>query len=222
MKMAGIALDDSRLRDEEELEWRVIKRVVAGETDAYGILAERYQQRIYRLAQHLVQNHMEAEDIVQEAHLRALTYLHHFGGKCRFVTWLARVATNEAFNQLRRRRRREEMSERLALASRMPGFPAARTPDPETCALEKEAREALRKAVATLPPRYRGVFLLRDVGGLALPEVARHLQIRDDNVRVRLHRARRLLRRDISRRLPVLMELRRRPGAVSTNRLKQG
>ncbi len=208
MKPAGFPVDHQHLKHEEEPEQKLIRRIVAGETDLYGALAERYHRRIFGLVQHVVGNRMEAEDIVQETHVRALTYLHQFGGQCRFVTWLSRVATNEAFNQLRCRRRWNELSDRLALALKVNGFPAAGSPDPEKCVLEKEAREVLKRAVAKLPARYRMVFLLRDVGDVAMSEVARRLKIKDENVRVRLHRVRRLMRKSISRQLPSPLRLR--------------
>ncbi len=179
-------------------EERIIQRVVAGETNLYGILADRYRHRIYRFVYRIVDDPMDAEDIVQEAHMRALTYLHQFGGRSTFITWLSRVAANEALKQLRRRNRDQSLHGAITAPGTCPVLATA-TRSPESCLWDREAREALRRALAELPPRYRAVFLLREVERLATPEVARRLRIGRHNVRLRLYRARRMLRKTIGK-----------------------
>jgi RNA polymerase sigma-70 factor (ECF subfamily) len=179
--------------DAEMSEETLIRRVVGGETNLYGILAGRYDRYVYRVVRQIVGNRMDAEDIVQEAHVRALTYLHQFGWRSKFVTWLCHVATNEALSQLRRQRR----TERLLDSDWSGSIFSSTTRDPESSVRAQEAREALRRAVAKLPPGYRTVFLLLEVRQATTREVAGCLGIRRENVRLRLHRARRLLRKTI-------------------------
>lgn len=194
MRMVEPNAGNRRVASTEIPEELLIQRVLAGETDLYGVLAERHGRRVYRRIRMLVKNDMDAEDILQDTHLRALTYLHQFGGRAKFVTWLSRVAANAALNHLRQRQRLEQringIFEQSATASTLAfGFR-----DPETCVRDIELREGLRRAVAELPHRYRDVFLLKEVGHLKTLEIARRLRIRSDNVRVKLYRARRMLR----------------------------
>jgi len=197
VKTTDVHMRDCHAPGAEINEESIIQRVVAGETNLYGILADRYGHRIYRLVRRIVENRMDAEDVVQEAHMRALTYLHQFGGRCRFATWLSRVAANEAFRQLRKRSRAKRFFDDAVFESGpLPVF-AAVTPGPETCVMEREAREVLKRALAELPPPYRTVFLLREVERAGTAEVARRLRIRCENVRLRLYRARRMLRKTI-------------------------
>jgi RNA polymerase sigma factor (sigma-70 family) len=196
MEMAKSTAGNCRAADAGIPEELLIQRVLAGETDLYGILAERYSSCIFRRVRRLVRNETDAEDIVQNTHLRALTYLYQFGGRCKFVTWLSRVADNAAFNHLRQQRLAQRISAIFEHSVTTPtlvyGFR-----DPETCVQDSELREGLCRALAKLPPRYRVVFLLREVGQMKTPEIARSLRIRSDNVRVKLYRARRMLRETI-------------------------
>ncbi len=179
-------------------ERRVVRRVVAGETDLYGVLADRYNRRLYRFVRRIVRNHMDAEDIVQQTHLRALRYLHQFAGRCKFVTWLSRVAANEAFRYLRQQNRLEELPGTSHAGSRAVPILASPVRDPESLVRDREIRHALRSALAELPQQYRTVFLLREVGDVATEEIASSLMITCANVRLKLFRARRLLRRSIN------------------------
>jgi RNA polymerase sigma-70 factor (ECF subfamily) len=184
-------------RDSELPEEILIQRVVAGETNLYGILARRYNRYLHRVVRQIVGKRMDADDIVQDTHVRALTYLHHFAGRSKFSTWLCHVAANEALNQLRKRRHTEELIEPRYPGHGVHSLIALATPDPESGVRTREAREALQKAVAKLPPRYRTIFLLLQVQQVTTEEAAGRLQIRRENVRLRLHRARRLLRKAI-------------------------
>ncbi len=178
----------------------LIQRVLDGETGLYGILAERHGSRIYRRIRRLVGNEMDAEDVVQNTHVRALTYLSQFGGRCKFATWLSRVADNAAFSHLRQRRveRRDIaiFADPVAASALVLGFR-----DPDACVQDHELRAGLCRALAKLPPRYRDVLLLREIGHWKTREIARSLRIRSDNVRVKLYRARRILRKTIDKSL---------------------
>jgi RNA polymerase sigma-70 factor (ECF subfamily) len=174
----------------------LIRRVVDGETDLYGILADRYSLRIHRFVHRIVGSKVDAEDAVQEAHLRALTHLHQFKGRCRFVTWLSKVAANEAF-RIRRQQYRLELLAGCAEGHGTARFVSSER-SPEHRVLDIEIRNVLREALSKLPPRYRTIFILKNLGHLTTPEVAGRLNIRCDNVRLMLHRARRMLRAEIA------------------------
>ncbi len=185
-------------RTGEISEEQIIGRILAGETDLYSILAVRYHRRVYHFVRRMLRNDMDAEDITQEAHLRALTYLHRFRGACKFATWLNHIAGNLAYRQLEYRQRRTRLFEGMVSASR--GYQPILTssmPDPESRVRDREARVILRKALSKLPQHYQLIFLMKEIDQVATPEIARRLRIRQNNVRLRLHRARLMLRRAI-------------------------
>ena len=136
-----------------------------------------------------------AEDIVQEAWLRAYAHLDQYEGRARFSTWLTRIALREAWNRLRRQQRTEvPMAQTEDSANESPEA------GPEDQAAAKEVRDHLDSAVEALPEEYRVVFVLRAVEELSTAETAESLDISEENVKVRLHRARAMLRRNLLER----------------------
>lgn len=156
----------------------------------------RHNQRLFRLARAVVRDDREAEDVVQDAYVRAFTHLGQFEGRARFATWLSRIALHEALARVRRRRRFAALPEEVTLSD----LPNPR-PGPEDRAANRELAAALAAAVDALPESHRAVFVLRDVEGLSTAETAEVLGLSQPNVKVRLHRARAALRADLERRL---------------------
>ncbi|HEX2225102.1 MAG TPA: RNA polymerase sigma factor [Thermoanaerobaculia bacterium] len=189
------------LSDEE-----VVARVLAGDTSLFEILMRRYNQRLFRVARAILADDAEAEDVMQEAYVRAFRELSGFRGDARFATWLTRIACHEALARARKRRR---------LVSLDPGgSPAARTgattgappdpPDASSPEREMENRELqaiLQAAVEALPDPLRAVFCLREIEGLSTEQTAEALGLTVENVRVRLHRARLSLRQTLDARI---------------------
>ena len=179
----------SALRDEE-----VVSRVLAGEHALFEVLMRRYNQRIYRVTRAIVRDEAEAEDVTQDAYVRAFEHLDQFAGRARFSTWLTRIAVHEASTRLRRRGRQTDIEES------MPTLVSA-TAGPEQRAGDRELGQAIEDAVDALPEVYRSVFVLRDVEGLSTAETAACLDINAETVKTRLHRARALLRNHITARI---------------------
>lgn len=171
---------------------------------AVRALVKRYNQQLFRIARGVVRNDGEAEDVVQETYVRAFTGLDGFRGEAAFSTWLTRIALNAAYGRLRRRHPTVDLSE-LEVNGRsdrgqvimFPMTPAP--PDPESEAGREQVRQALERAVDTLPEPFRMVFILRDVQGLSTEETASHLTIKPQTVKTRLFRARRLMRNEIEK-----------------------
>ena len=184
----GAALDDEA----------IVTRVLGGETALFEILMRRYNQRLYRVALAILGNDGEAEDVMQDAYVRAYTHLAQFAGAARFSTWLTRIAVYEALARARRRRRVVEMDAMTDPAKENLTRSSAR--DPEARAIERDLRTVLEEALRTLPDLYRPVVLLRDVEGLTTAEAADCLGLSEPLVKVRLHRGRALLRRDLAGR----------------------
>ncbi len=182
---AEAATSQEPLSDEE-----VIVRVLAGETGMFEVVMRRHNQRLYSVARAILRNDGEAEDVMQDAYVRAYEHLNQFAGRAKFSTWLTRIAVHEALARQRRGNRYQElepMSEREG--DPMDRF-ASLTPNPEQQASNSEIRRLLEEAVDSLPDNYRTVFMLRDIEEMSTTDAADVLEITEENVKVRLHRAR--------------------------------
>jgi RNA polymerase sigma-70 factor, ECF subfamily len=189
---AEAATSQERLSDEE-----VVARVLAGETGMFEVVMRRHNQRLYSVARAILRNDGEAEDVMQDAYVRAYEHLNQFAGRAKFSTWLTRIAVHEALARQRRGNRYQElepMSEREG--DPMDRF-ASLTPNPEQQASNSEIRRLLEEAVDNLPDSYRTVFMLRDIEEMSTTDAADVLEITEENVKVRLHRARALLRKSL-------------------------
>jgi RNA polymerase sigma-70 factor (ECF subfamily) len=157
----------------------------------------RHNQRLYRVARSVVRDESEAEDIVQEAYVRAYSHLSRLEGRSSVATWLTRIAFHEA---LRRRRR----GRRVRASAAVSGEPVA-PPDPGT-GVHAESGGSLRAALDALPEGVRTVVVLRLVQGLSTRETARSLRLSESNVKVMLHRGKRLLASSLDAGAPDLRE----------------
>jgi RNA polymerase sigma-70 factor (ECF subfamily) len=192
--------DPSALSDPE-----LVALALKGDELAFRVIMERHNRRLYRVARVVLRNETEAEDVVQEAYLRAFTALPDFRGESSLATWLTRIALNEALGRKRKRRRTVEIEAVIALEERSAEiieFPTMRAePDPERGVAQREIRQLLETAVDALPEAFRVVFVMRDIEELSIEETARFLDIRPETVKTRLHRARRLLRKSLDEHL---------------------
>lgn len=173
----------SALTDDE-----VVVRVLEGQMELFEILMRRYNQRLYRVARGFVSDPTEAEDIAQEAFVSAFHKLAGFRGEAQFSTWLTRIAIHEALARVKERRRFVPLADDAERGS------ATDRPGPERRAQNRELGTLLSDAVESLPDLLRPVFVLREIEGLSSDETAEGLGISSANVRVRLHRAKALLR----------------------------
>lgn len=185
----------SVLSDEE-----VVRRVCAGDTPLFEVLMRRHNQRLYRVARAILRDDAEAEDVMQQAYVDGYRHLAQFAGRASFATWLTKIAVHEALARLRRRGREllsdppSESDEDTMSTLKSP------RPDPEAQALQGEARALLESAIEALPVTYRSVFVMREVEGLSTAETAECLELSDEAVKTRLHRARALLREELFER----------------------
>lgn len=172
---------------------QVVERVRAGETALYEILMRRYNQRLYRVARAILRNDAEAEDVMQDAYVRAYQHLNQFAGKAAFSTWLTRIAVNEALGRLKSRNRFDQLDIDEKYEETFMG-PQENAPDPEVKASAGELRELLEAALLQLPEQYRTVVMCRDVEEMTTSETAAALELTEENVKVRLHRGRLMIR----------------------------
>jgi RNA polymerase sigma-70 factor, ECF subfamily len=181
-------LERARAWTDEE----VIERVKGGEIALYEILMRRYNQRLYRVTLAIVRDAGEAEDVMQDAYVRAYAHLDQFSGRAPFSSWLTRIAVNEALARVRLRSRMEQLDEtedgEFCMKTAGGAF------DPEQSALHSETAELLEAAVLDLPEQYRAVVMLRDIEELSTTETADALEMSEDNVKIRLHRGHAMMR----------------------------
>jgi len=173
----------------------IVARIRAGETALFEELMRRYNQRVYRVARAIIKDEAEAEDIMQQAYVNAFTHLHQFENRATFSTWLTRIAIYEALGRRRRSRASTSLSEDED-GEAIPLMDTAR-PDPERQAYASELKTLLEDSVDALPEHYRAVFMLREVEGLSTAETAEGLDLGEEAVKTRLHRARAMLRREL-------------------------
>lgn len=179
---AGAGIDADR---------EIVDGLVAGDAESFSIAMRRYNQRLFRLARTVLFDDAEAEDVVQETWLRAFRSIGRFEKRSTFATWISRIALYEAWSRARRRGRR------AVCVTDLTRPPASH--DPEAIAFAREVREHLGLCVDALPERYRLVYVLREIEGSSTEETALSLGISAPAVKVRLHRARAMLRRRLGR-----------------------
>src|SRR5882762_121331 len=180
----------------------LVRAAKGGDDKAFGELVKRYDRNVFRIAQHITQNREDAEDVVQDAFLKAYGNLHQFQGQSKFYTWLVRIAVNEALMKLRRRRPERTVSLDEDVKTEDDSLPrevADWSPNPEQLYNQSELREILSKTIQGLPTTFRTVFVLRDVEGLSTEETAAALDLSVPAVKSRLLRARLQLRERLGR-----------------------
>jgi RNA polymerase sigma-70 factor (ECF subfamily) len=143
----------------------------------------------------VLRDESEAEDVAQDAWVRAYTHLRQFSGRASFATWLTRIAIHEAYARLRRRRRQDALGDHTATPT------STRSPEDEVAA--RQVATALEAAIDALPLPYRTAFVLRELQGLDTSETAACLDVPEATVKTRLHRARGLLRARLDATLDV-------------------
>jgi RNA polymerase sigma-70 factor (ECF subfamily) len=169
----------------------LVRRILAGETALFELVMRRYNQRLFRLLRSLLRNESEAEDVLQDAYVRAYSHLGQLQQPERLASWLTHIAVHEAKGRLRRRGRFVDVKEGPLRAVPSPSR------DPEQEALGKQLQGVLASAIDELPVGYRTVFVLRDVEGMSTAEVADSLRLSEQAVKMRLHRARAALRQGL-------------------------
>jgi len=194
----------SELGEDIRVEREAIGRVLGGDREAYTLLVERYQGALFRYLFRMTGQHSEAEDLAQEAFLRAYLSLASYSPEYRFSTWLFRIATNLALNRLKAERRvisleaLRESPESRAVEIADPGTDLR----PEVQTEKAELSRLVQDCLQMLPPAYRVVVTLRHIADLSYSEIAQSVGLPVNTVRSRLHRGRERLGECLEQRLP--------------------
>lgn len=175
----------SRIPDEE-----IIARILAGEKQLFEQLIRRYNQRLYRMGMSILENETEAEDAMQTAYINAYEHLPRFEHRASFGTWITRIMLNQCYEQKRK-------SMRVLTNFEQPdNFINMKTP--AKVLADKELGNILEQAIAKLPEKYRLVFVLREIEDMSVRETSATLNIEEPNVKVRLNRAKAMLRENLN------------------------
>jgi RNA polymerase sigma-70 factor (ECF subfamily) len=180
----------------------IVERARSGDQQAFGELVHQYERKIYRLAMNITRNAEDAEDVLQEAFLKAYAHLDRFKGDSKFYTWIVRIAVNEALMKLRQRKgdRTVPLDEPLDTGEETMAREIAVWGDnPEQQYSKEEIQKILSDAVDGLKPDFRTVFTLRDIEEMSTEETAEILGISIPAVKSRLLRARLALRERLTR-----------------------
>ncbi|MGB8954010.1 MAG: RNA polymerase sigma factor SigW [Tumebacillaceae bacterium] len=184
----------------ELLEYRVVKRAQKGDRMAFAELVELYKDKLYNLAYRMMGNAQEAEDVAQEAFLRAYKNLDSYNAKHKFSTWIYRIATNLCIDKMRKKK------PDYSLDAAVDGIEGAdmytriasseRTPEEEY--VRAETQTEVQAAIESLPDNYRAAVVLKYMHDMSLQEIAEVLEVPVSTVKTRIHRGREALRASLS------------------------
>jgi len=173
----------------------IITRVLEGEKELYALIVRRYNQRLYKIGMSIINDDSEVEDVMQVSYIKAYENLRQFKSRSLFSTWLTRILINESLSRVKQKKKNLPVSEENIVED----LYSNKTQTPYMKLLDKELRGVLEKAILKLPEKYRTVFIMRELENMNVTETTDCLKITEANVKVRLNRARIMLRELISK-----------------------
>jgi len=174
----------------------IIKRVLAGEKELYEILIRRNNQKLFRVVRSYVKIPSDIEDIMQNTYIKGYQKLYQFKLNSEFSTWLIRIGINESLARLKEKSKTYPFSQ--ATLYELPNSEVQRSDhddsNPEKKIIRQEVKQLLEDAIDSLPSKYRTTYILREVEEMSTAEVSQCLRLSESNVKVRLHRAKNILK----------------------------
>jgi RNA polymerase sigma-70 factor (ECF subfamily) len=213
------------LEDENDSDTQLLTAAKKGHAVAFGELFSRYKRRIFYIAQRIMRNHEDAEDVLQEAFQLAYVHLQDFKGDARFSTWLSRIAINVALMKLRKKWRKVEVSIDEQSESQTTSFLDAVTdlaPNPEQDCLRQERSRIVREALAELRPSAQRVLEMYEMEGRSMKEIAASLGISVAAVKARIFHARPKMRHELDQYFVRRAERRKRSHFETTSSWRAG
>jgi len=175
----------------------IITRILHGEKDLYALIVRRYNQRLYRVAMSIINDDTEVEDVMQVAYINAYENLGKFAFKASFSTWLTRILINESLLRLKKRAKSINMNDET-MEKEIYQQHTNEVQTPVAKMLNAELKSALEEAIRQLPEKYRTVFIMREIEDMNVAETQACLDLSEVNVKVRLNRAKALLKESLS------------------------
>lgn len=181
-----VKADNKMLSDEE-----VVERVISGEKHLYENIMRKYNSSLFRISMSIINDSMEAEDIMQTVYLNAYLQLSKFQNKSSFSTWIIRILINESL--LRKKKRTKE--KQMVMEKQTSNY---NNNTPLKGLMNKELKAILERTILALPEKYRLVFIMREIEEMSINETMGALSLSESNVKVRLNRAKEILRNNLS------------------------
>ncbi|MCB9364629.1 MAG: RNA polymerase sigma factor [Flavobacteriales bacterium] len=172
----------------------VIQRILGGEKELYEILVRRNNQKIYRVIRGYLKEESEIEDVMQNSYIKAYTNLHQFNLQSQFSTWLIRIAINESLAELKKKGKTLHLNSQSSDDDFILKLPDHKQLNPQEKMAQKEAKQLLENAIDQLELKYRTVYIMKEVEEMSLKEIASILGISLANTKIRLHRAKDMLK----------------------------
>ncbi|RPI18926.1 MAG: RNA polymerase sigma factor [Ignavibacteriae bacterium] len=178
----------------------IIEKILNGEKEIYELIMRRYNQRMFRIARAIVKDEDIAEDVVQEAYIKAYEHLKDFKGNSAFSTWLTRILINESASKNNYKAKiiyldpvpsEDNNSEYIITEN------STTMRNPEQHAINNELRNHLERMIDSLPDKYRTVYIMREIENINTADTAECLNLSESNVKVRLNRAKEMLRENL-------------------------
>ncbi|WP_420601416.1 RNA polymerase sigma factor [Flagellimonas sp.] len=192
--METIKINDLNYQKLSESE--IVKRILSGEKELYEILLRRNNQKLFRVIRSYIKDGSEIEDIMQNTYLKAFEKLYQFKHSSSYGTWLIRIGINEVLARLREKdkvvnlyQRTSEVKQNIILE-----IPDKNQLNPEKRIIRNEAKQLLEDAIDSLNIKYRTVYMLREIEEMSISEISECLDVSKSNVKVRLHRAKNMLK----------------------------
>jgi RNA polymerase sigma factor (sigma-70 family) len=176
----------------------VILKILAGETALFEILIRRYNPVLYKTGRSYNYNHEDTQDLMQDTFIDAYAGLSRFEGRSSFKTWIIKIMLNNCFRKRRKFSFKNEITNEMEDRS-ISGFSDHMGTDANRTVLNRELSAIIEKALEGLPLDYRMVFSLRELNGMSVSEAAEILSLSEANVKVRLNRAKAMLRKEIEK-----------------------
>lgn len=190
-----LALNINDFNNHKITETEVIQRILGGEKQLYEILVRRNNQKLYRAIRSYLKDEAEIEDIMQNSYIKAFTKLYQFKLESTFSTWLIRIAINESLARIKEKGKvlymdqHSESTRNLILE-----IPDNEQLNPHAKMIRNESKQILEKAIDQLDPKYRTVYILREVEEMSMKEIAEAMDLTVSNVKVRLYRAKEMIK----------------------------
>jgi RNA polymerase sigma-70 factor (ECF subfamily) len=182
----------------EQKDAEIIEAILKGNKEQYALLMRKYNQRLYRICKGYLKDEAEIEDVMQDTYINAFQHLSSFANRSQFSTWLTRIAINECLQRLKQINRMYSLDtskENIEIMN-------LQHIDPEKQSLNRELKELLESAISQLPEKYRSIFIMREVEKMSTEETSAVLDLTESNVKVRLNRAKKLLRNALMNSYP--------------------
>jgi len=175
----------------------IIKRVLLGEKNLFSLIVRKYNQRLFRVGMSMVNDSNETEDIMQTTYINAYENLGKFAFKSSLSTWLTKIMINECLSRLKKKNRLTNMNDDL-IDNVIQQQQTKGVQTPADKIVNTELKDALEKAIRMLPEKYKVVFVMRELEGMSIAETKECLDISAENVKVRLNRAKALLKESLN------------------------